>query len=339
MEMVRKTNRTKYVRYAASGCFVLAVGVVPLATESTYYLTVGNFIGIYSIIAIGLALLLGYAGQVSMAQAAFFGIGAYTSGVLTTLTEINPWLALVLGAILAAALAGIIGIPLLKLEGHVLAVATMALSIVIYTLFIEWETLTGGFDGIGGIPGLSIFGFEFGSDARYYYLIWAIVLLTFVFSNNIVHSRVGRAVRSIHRFSGGSEMAAESLGVSPTKYKVQIFMLSAVYASVAGSLYAHWIGFINPEPFGVFISILMLIMITIGGMGSLWGAVIGSAVIVLSGEFFRDALPKLIPGAAGEMEFIAYGIILVLILLFMPQGLVSAPALIKRVSDRIGGRG
>ena len=339
MDMVPKTNRTNYIRYAATGCFVFAVAVVPLATDSTYYLTVGNFIGIYAIVAIGLALLLGYAGQVSMAQAAFFGIGAYTSAVLTTLTGLSPWLALLLGAMLAAGLAGIIGIPLLKLEGHVLAVATMALSIVIYTLFVEWDKLTGGFDGIGGIPGLSLFGFALGSDAHYYYLIWIIVLLTFVFSNNIVHSRVGRALRSIHRFSGGSEMAAESLGVSPTKYKVQIFMLSAAYASVAGSLYAHWIGFINPEPFGVFISILMLIMITIGGMGSLWGAVIVSAVIVLSGEFFRDVLPKLIPGAAGEMEFIAYGMIVVLILLFMPQGLVSAPALLKRVSARIGGRG
>ena len=339
MEMVRKTNRTKYIRYTATGCFVFAVAAVPLATDSIYYLTVGNFIGIYAIVAIGLALLLGYAGQVSMAQAAFFGIGAYTSAVLTTLTGLSPWLALLLGALLAAGLAGIIGIPLLKLEGHVLAVATMALSIVIYTLFVEWATLTGGFDGIGGIPGLSLFGFALGSDADYYYLIWVVVLLTFVFSHNIVHSRVGRALRSIHRFSGGSEMAAESLGVSPTKYKVQIFMLSAVYASVAGSLYAHWIGFINPEPFGVFISILMLIMITIGGMGSLWGAVIGPAVIVLSGEFFRDVLPKLIPGAAGEMEYIAHGIILVLILLFMPQGLVSAPALLKRASARIRGRG
>jgi branched-chain amino acid transport system permease protein len=320
------------------GLFVLFVAVVPLVTESTYYLTVGNFIGIYSIVALGLALLLGYAGQVSMAQAAFFGIGAYASGVLTTETGLNPWLALVLGALLAACLAGMVGIPLLKLEGHVLAVATMGLSIVIYTFFVEWSEVTGGYDGIGGIPGLSLIGFDLSSDAHYYYLIWVVVLLTFVFSNNIVHSRVGRALRSIHQFSGGSEMAAESLGVSPTKYKVQVFMLSAVYASVAGSLYAHWIGFINPEPFGLFISILMLIMVTIGGMGSLWGAPIGSGVVVLSGEFFRGVLPKLIPGAAGEMENIAYGMILVLILLFMPRGLVSAPAFFRSVRARMGAR-
>ena len=124
-------------------------------------------------------------------------------------------------------------------------------------------------------------------------------------------------------------MAAQSLGISPTKYKVQIFMVSAVYASMAGSYYAHWITFINPEPFGIFISILLLIMVTIGGMGSLLGAILGSGVIFLSGELFRALLPKIIPGAAGEMEAIAYGLILVLILLFMPHGLVSGPRLIK----------
>ncbi|MFC1821784.1 branched-chain amino acid ABC transporter permease [Thermodesulfobacteriota bacterium] len=324
--------------YIGKGIFILAVALVPLVTESQYYLTVGNFIGLYAIIAIGLALLLGYAGQVSMAQAAFFGIGAYTSSVLTTAYAVNPWLALVAGMILAAVIAGVIGIPLLKLEGHVLAVATLALSIVIYTIFVEWEGITGGYDGIGGISGLSLFGMELNSDIQYYYLIWLTVLLIFILSANLVNSRVGRALRSIHRFSGGSETAAQSLGVSPTKYKVQVFMLSASYASLAGSLYAHWIAFINPEPFGIFISILMLIMVTIGGMGSLWGAIIGSTVIVLSGELFREIVPKLIPRAAGEMEHIAYGAILVLMLLFMPRGLVSAPLLIKELKLRVKGK-
>lgn len=327
-------NLAKTAKYTAAGLYVVAVALMPVVTKSSYYVTVGNFIGLYAIIAIGLALLLGYAGQVSMAQASFFGIGAYTSAVLTTNFEINPWLAILAGILLNAGVAGVIGIPLLKLEGHVLAVATLALSIVIYTIFVEWSGVTGGFDGIGGIPGLSIMGFELISDAHYYYLTWVFVILVFVLSLNIVNSRVGRALRSIHRFSGGSEMAAQSLGVSPTKYKVQVFMLSAVFASLAGSLYTHWITFINPEPFGIFISILMLIMVTIGGMGSLWGAVIGSTIIVLSGEFFREFVPRLIPGAAGEMEHIAYGVILVLILIFMPQGLVSAPAFIKSLGAK-----
>ena len=308
---------------------MIGIGTLPLLVKSRYYITLGNFIGLYGIVAIGLALLIGYAGQVSMAQAAFFGIGAYVSAILTTQTALNPWLAMIVGVLLAAGVAGVIGIPLLKLEGHVLAVATLALSIVIYTFFVELRTLTGGYDGIGGIPRLSVAGWVLKSDSHYYYLIWAVLLLLFVLSSNIVHSRVGRALRTIHRFYGGSELAAQSLGISPTKYKVQIFMVSAAYASIAGSLYAHWITFINPDPFGIFISIIMLIMVTIGGMGSLWGALIGSGVVFLSGELFREVVPKLIPGASGEMEMIAYGLILILILLFMPRGLVSAPTLLK----------
>ena len=324
-----KVKRKNYIRCGATALFIIVVVLVPLVTDSRYYITIGNFIGIYAIVAIGLALLIGYAGQVSMAQAAFFGIGGYTSAILTTQFSFNPWLALVLGALLAVGVAGIIGIPLLKLEGHVLAVSTLALSIVVYTLFIELRPITGGYDGIGGIPCLSIGSLVFKSDFSYYYLIWAFVLLLFVLSSNIVNSRVGRALRSIHRFFGGSEMAAESLGISPTKYKVQIFMVSAAWASVAGSLYAHWITFVNPEPFGIIISILMLIMVTIGGMGSLWGAIIGPCVIVISGELFRELVPRLVPGAVGEMEAIAYGLILILILIFMPRGLASAPTIFQ----------
>ena len=324
-----RISRANYARYGAIALFIIAVAVMPLTTDSRYYLTIGNFIGIYAIVAIGLAMLIGYAGQVSMAQAAFFGIGAFASAILTTKADLNPWLALLIGILIAMAIAGIIGIPLLKLEGHILAVATLSLSIVVYTLFVELRPLTGGYDGIGSIPRLAIGGLIFKSDFAYYYVIWAFVLITFILASNIVNSRVGRALRSIHRFFGGSEMAAQSLGISPTKYKVQVFMVSAACGSIAGSLYAHWITFVNPEPFGIFISILMLIMVTIGGMGSLWGAIIGAAVIVLSGEIFREVVPLIIPGAAGEMEMIAYGLILILILLFMPRGLASAPTLIR----------
>jgi len=332
---IPETNR---LRRGAITLFVILVSGLPLATKSTYYLTIGNFIGLYAIVALGLALLIGYAGQVSMAQAAFFGIGAYASAILTTKYGFNPWLALIIGLPLGASIAGIIGIPLLKLEGHVLAVATLALSIVIYTFFVQLRPITGGYDGIGGIPRLSIGGFVLSSDLHYYYLIWTFVLIIFLLSSNIVNSRVGRALRSIHPFFGGSEIAAQSLGVSPAKYKVQIFMVSAIYASLSGSLYAHWMTFINPEPFGIFISILMLIMVTIGGMGSLWGAIIGACVIILVGELFRELVPRLVQGAAGEIEIIAYGLILVLILLFMPRGLVSAPALFKGWAAKTMGR-
>lgn len=330
-----KSGRAINIRCVSIGFFVVVIAVIPLLVENRYYVTIGSFIGIYGIVAIGLALLLGYAGQVSMAQAAFYGIGAYTSAILTTRAGLNGWLAMALGALLTAGVAGIIGVPLLKFEGHVLAVATLALSIVVSTFFVEMKSLTGGYDGIGQIPHLSVGNFVLKSDTHYYYLIWAFLFFLFIISSNIVHSRVGRALRSIHRFSGGSEIAAESLGISPTKYKIQIFMLSAAYAAVAGSLYAHWITFINPDPFDIFTGILMLIMVTIGGMGSLWGAITGSCLVILSGELFREVIPKLIPGASGEMQMIAYGLILILTLLFMPLGLVSAPTFFKSWAMKI----
>lgn len=201
---MRGVTETNYMRRGAITLFVILITVMPLVTKSPYYLTIGNFIGIYAIVAIGLALLIGYAGQVSMAQAAFFGIGAYTSAILTTKYGFNPWLALVIGLPLAGSIAGMIGIPLLKLEGHVLAVATLALSIVVYTLFVQLRAITGGYDGIVGIPRLSIGGFVIRSDLHNYYLIWTFVLIIFLLSSNIVNSRVGRALRSIHPFFGGS---------------------------------------------------------------------------------------------------------------------------------------
>jgi branched-chain amino acid transport system permease protein len=155
--------------------------------------------------------------------------------------------------------------------------------------------------------------------------------VVFIVAQNIVRSRGGRALRSIHQFFGGNVSAAETLGVSPHRYKVQVFVLSAVFAAIAGGLYAYWVGFINPEPFNITISILLLIIVTIGGMGSLWGALIGSIVIVLSGELFRSVIPKIIPlpGAVGQTEIIAYGLLLIVILLVLPRGLVSAGTPIK----------
>jgi branched-chain amino acid transport system permease protein len=325
--------KRNYIRYAAVAAFVIAVAIMPVF-GGHYYLTIGNFIGVYGIAALGLALLIGYAGQVSLAHAAFVGIGAFSSAILTTRFYMNPWLAMAIGVVLAMLIAAVIGIPLLKLEGHVLAVATLALSIVIYTLFIEMRPLTGGYDGISSIPHVSVGGFVFQSDRSNYYLIWTFVLFGFLFASNVANSRVGRALRSIHTSFGGSETAAQSLGISPAKYKIKVFALSAAYASLAGSLYAHWITFVNPEPFNIFISLLMLIMVTIGGMGSLWGALVGSCVIVISGEVFRELLTKLVPGAAGEMEMVAYGLLLILILLFMPRGLVFAPNIIANLLSK-----
>lgn len=204
---------TNYTRYASVALFAIIVIVMSHIIKSPYLITIGIFIGIYGLFSLGLSLLMGYAGQVSMGQGAFFGIGAYVSAILTMRCGVNPWLAMILGALFSALMAGLLGMVVLELEGHILAVATLAFSIVLYTIFEQWTSVTGGIDGMPGIPKLSIGGFTLTRDVHYYYLIWAFLLVILVFSFNVVDSRVGRALRSIHHLFGGSEMAAESLGI------------------------------------------------------------------------------------------------------------------------------
>lgn len=322
---------TNYARLASVGLLVVIVAVIPVIFKNPYLITIGIFIGIYALISLGLSMLMGYAGQVSMGQAAFYGIGAYASAILTMRYGVDPWLAMALGALLSALMAGILGMVVLRLEGHLLAVATLAFAIVLYTVFEQWTTVTGGTDGMPGICRLSIGGVRLTRDVHYFYLIWAFLLVIMAFSSNVVHSRVGRALRSIHPFAGGSEMAAESLGISPMKYKVQVFMLSAVYASFAGSLYVHWLTLVNPDTFGLLAGIYPLIIVTIGGMGSLWGAIIGAAVFFMAAEAFRALIPLLIPGSSGEYEILAWGVMIILVMQFMPRGLISIPDIIKGI--------
>jgi len=279
-----------------------------------HYVDVMVFVGIYSIVAMGLCLLMGYAGQISLGHASFFGLGAYISGVITVKYGINPWLCMVLGMVVSAVVATIIGGPSLRLRGHYLAMATLAFCIIITVVFNESIPWTGGPDGLAFIPGISIMGWAMDSVLKYYYLVWTIVFLVLFLCLNIIRSRVGRALRSIH----GSELAANTLGVNVDKYKIYVFVFSAMVASIGGSLYAHYLNFINPASFDLFVSIKLLMMIILGGMHSLWGAVVGAALITfLSYEwlhFFEDA------------EVMIYGAIILVIVIFLPGGLVSVPA-------------
>ncbi len=334
--MKAKKNNNNYTRSVIIAAFVVLIALFPLFVENTYYLTVGIFIGIHALIALGLGLLMGYGGQVSMGQAAFFGIGAYVSAILTVTYNVNPWLAILAGAGLNALVALLLGIVVLRLEGHVLAVATLAFSIVIYTVFDQWMSVTGGSDGIGGIPGISVFGWELVNDRHYYYLTWIFFLLVLLFSFNMVKSRNGRALRALHHFFGGSEEAAGSLGISPMKYKLKVFVISAVYAGFAGSIYAHWLSLVTPSPFELLANIIPLIIVVLGGLGSLWGVVIGSAVFTIAGEVFRGLIPLIVPGSSGEYEIIAWGILIILVLQFLPSGLVSVPEKLKQLKGGAG---
>ncbi|MED3905891.1 branched-chain amino acid ABC transporter permease [Geobacillus sp. 47C-IIb] len=291
-----------------------------LVAGNNYLLSTLIIIGVYALVSTGMTLLMGYAGQISLGQAAFYGVGAYTSAYLTAHAGWPPWLAMAVGAVLAALVAFVVGIPVFRLREHYLALATLGFGVIMFTLFKEWEAITGGLNGFFGIPPISVLGMSLQTDIQFYYLVWLFVLAGLWFAHNIVRSRVGRALRAIH----GSEVAASSLGVNITKYKLQIFMLSAMYASVAGSLYAHYVTFINPDLFGIVPSIYFLIMVVIGGTAGVWGGLVGAAVYVCLGEWLKAVVPILMPDAGGEFEIVFFGLLLIIMLIYMPSGLTGA---------------
>jgi len=312
-------------------CLLVAIACLPLGVHSRYYQSIAVIIGLHTIAAVGLSLLMGYAGQVSLGHAAFYGMGAYLSGIGSTSLGMNPWLAMPTAALVTGGVAAAIGTPIFRLRGHFLAMATLGWGIIVYIVFNELREVTGGPSGLTGIPNLSVFGLPLNSDVRYYYLVWAFALGVIFLSRNIVDSRVGRALRAIH----GSESAAAALGVNTARYKLAVFSLSAVYASLAGSLYAHYLLFVNPPPFSFKFSIELLVMVMIGGLAHIWGALFGAALITILGESLRATIPLLMGHASGEYEIIAFGLILMATMIALPEGLW--PWLLT-VVDRIRGR-
>ena len=289
---------------------VLIVLIAPLFAHEGYLINVMVFVGIHTILALALNLLLGYAGQISLGQAGFFGLGAYISGILTTANGVNPWLAMLAAAVIVTSLAFLVGFPILKLKGHYLAMATLGLGIIIYIVFNEAVDRTGGPSGLSGIPNLSIAGITFDSDLKNYYLIWAFTLIAIGLSLNLVHSRIGRALRAIH----DSEVAARVMGVNARVLKVQIFALSAGLSAVAGSLYAHTMTFVAPASFGFNFSVELVTMVIIGGLASIYGSLLGAALLTVLPEVLR---------AFQDYDIIVYGLLLVLMTMFMPGGLVK----------------
>ena len=296
----------------------VVIGIFPwMGGGNEYFLSLLVFIGINGLITMGLSLLMGYAGQISLGHAAFFGLGAYSSGVLATQYSFHPVAALGAGIFLSALIAFLVGKPTLRLKGHYMAVATLGFGEIMFIVFNELSSLTGGPSGLSGIPPLTLGGLTIEGYA-YLYLVWALVILLLIFSLNVINSRAGRALRAVH----GSELAAGAMGVDAAGYKLGVFVLSAVYASIAGSLYAHFITFISPGSFSLMFSILLLMMVVVGGTETIWGALLGAAVLTLLPEYLR---------ALEDFEVLAYGAILMAVLLFMPRGiLVRVGSLFER---------
>ncbi len=319
--------------------FAILILVFPLVLTSPYYLRVINFAGIFSLICIGLSLLLGYAGQISIGQAGFFALGAYTSGILTAQFGYNVWFGIVTGIGISSLVAFVVGIPTLKLRGHYLAMATLGIGEIIhiialadmddFTKLIRWigakfgvapeslasslepfRAMTGGPSGFGQIPTLGIGSWLLDTPTEWFYFIWGLVFIAMVLSLNLIHSRIGRALRAIH----GNEEAAQAMGVNTLPLKLGIFVISAGLASIAGSLYAHYVTFISPSTFSINQSVMFLVMVAVGGMMNVWGALVGTLIMTILPESLR---------LFHDYDILVYGMILLLIMMFMPNGIVG----------------
>ena len=295
---------------------VLLLMIAPLVLPE-FYVTLLNYTGLASIVALGLVLLTGVAGQMSFGQAAFVGIGAYTTAVLTTRYDMSPWLGLPAAIALTAVIALFLGFITLRLSGHYLPLGTIAWGIAIYFLLGNLEWL-GKYSGIAEIPPLTLFGVRFGDGRTFYYLIWAVTLLALLAARNLLDSRSGRAIRALK----ARTIMAESFGVDTARLKIVVFVYAAVLASLSGWLYAHFLRFISPQPFGVNASIDYLFMAVIGGSTEVWGAVTGAALLTFLREWIRDLLSKVME-QSGNFEIVVFGLIVVVMLHRTRDGLAS----------------
>ncbi|MCW8824940.1 MAG: branched-chain amino acid ABC transporter permease [Gammaproteobacteria bacterium] len=304
------------------GLIILAIILIalPILFPNNYFITVvGTAVALHAVLAISLNLLMGYAGQISLGHAAFFGIGAYSSAILTTQHQWNPLLSIGAGMLITGIIAFVIARPILKLKGHYLAMATLGFGIIVSIILVQAGNFTGGPDGLSDIPPLALFGWTISSDFHWYVVMSTVLLLIVWLVNNLIDSRSGRALRALH----GSEVAAEMMGINTTSVKTNVFVLSALIASFVGSLFAHQQAFISPDSFSFFFSIELVTMVVLGGLASTYGAIFGALVLTF--------LPELLV-VFEDYEVMVFGGILMLMMIFMPQGLfVALENLISRL--------
>jgi branched-chain amino acid transport system permease protein len=303
--------------------FVALLALGPLVLPE-FHITLLNYIGLYALVALGLVLLTGVGGLTSFGQAAFVGIGAYTTAYLTTTEGLpdvlawlgaSPWLTLPAAVLLTIAVAAVLGLLTLRLSGHYLPLGTIAWGMSLYFLFGNVSFL-GGHTGVSGIPAISLFGLDLKDGRYFYYLIWVVLLGALWATQNLLDSREGRAIRAL---KGGAVMA-EAMGVDTARSKLVIFLIAAAFAAVSGWLYAHLQRFVNPTPFGLHIGIEYLFMAVIGGAGHVWGAMVGAGLITILKQWLQDLLPRIF-GASGNFEIIVFGLLMIFVLHRAREGL------------------
>jgi len=289
--------------------FAAAMFVLPVFFRNDYFYLFFNILALNAIVVLGLNLMVGSTGQVSLGHAAFYGLGAYSSAIAATTFHVPLVLALCISIILVASASFLLALPTLRLEGHYLVMATLGFNIIVSIVLGQMESLTGGPSGFPGIPKLGIGAWTLSTDREFYYFIWISFLVLFALTLNLTESRIGRALKAIHE----KELTAQTLAIPTYAYKVATFVLSAVYAGFAGFCYAHYVTFISPKTFDIFYSVQIVTMVAVGGMGSLWGGLAGTALL--------SALPEVLHQFE-DLQVLLYGLILMAVLVACPKGLL-----------------
>ncbi|HEY1749132.1 MAG TPA: branched-chain amino acid ABC transporter permease [Xanthobacteraceae bacterium] len=290
--------------------FWLLLLSIPFVTRNDYIVSLGVSFLINLMLIASLNLLIGYCGQISLGHAGFFGLGAYTAGIVSAKFGINPWAGLPASCIAAALVAVLIGIPVLRLKGHYLAMATLGFNAILSVLFNQLVSLTGGPNGLLGVKPLGFGTYLLDTQARIFPLLWLCAGLVMLGLNNLIKSRVGRALRAL----AGSELAAESLGVNAFRYKLIVFALTGSIAGLAGCLYIESNLYASPDSFDFSVSILLLAMVALGGWGRYFGAVLGALIYTAAPEILRTLQ---------DAQLLIFGAGMILVLQFFPRGLAG----------------
>jgi branched-chain amino acid transport system permease protein len=282
-----------------------------------YFIYILIIAGIYAILTMSLNLIVGYTGLAALGHIAFAAVGAYASSLLALNFGISPWIGLLIGAIFAAILGVIIGYPSIRLKGDYLALATFGLGIIVYSIANNWVSLTRGPMGLPGIPPFSIFGYELSNVWSYFILVFFFVTITYIVIRNITNSPFGRILKGIRE----DEVATLAMGKNVNKYKLIVFIVGAFFAGIAGSLYAHYITFIDPSSFTAMESITILLMVVFGGMASLQGSIAGASILIIFPELLRFlGMPS---SVAAPLRQMIYGLLLITLMIWRPQGLLG----------------
>ncbi|MEW9673032.1 branched-chain amino acid ABC transporter permease [Ammoniphilus sp. 3BR4] len=308
---VRKNKSSLWISLA-----IAAAALLPLALNN-YQIHILNLVVLYMILAIGLDLTIGYCGQLNLAHAAFYAVGAYTSAILTTMYEFSFWTALPFSMAISVFFGILIGLPSLKVRSHYLAIATLGLSIAVNEAIVNLEYFTGGPVGISGIPKPSFFGIALNNEFKYYYLVLGIGVVLFLFARLLVNHGIGRSFRAVR----DDHVAAQSLGINIAKQQILAFALSGLFAGIGGSLYAHMLAYVSPDTFHFGEMMFMLTIVVIGGMGNIYGSITGALILIVSREWLHQF---------ENWQQVLYGTMIVILVVFMPGGLVSVKSLFQK---------